>query len=146
MTVTLQKIDGSNFRQIIGLKVKPEQEKFVANNTYSLAQAYAEPRCTPWAIYAGGQPVGFLMTALDDEDDEYWIYRLMIAEGEQGKGYGRAAMEQAIAAIRREHPERRLLYISFEPSNEGAKRLYTSLGFVDDGRVDDGEVIYRLDF
>ena len=144
--VELRKIDEENFRAVISLKVKPGQEKFVANNTYSLAQAYAEPRCEPRAIYAEGKLVGFVMTALDDEDNEYWVYRLMVCAEEQGKGYGRDGLKAAIAAIRRDHPERKVMYISFGPENEAAKKLYLSVGFVDDHRMDDGEAIYRLDF
>ncbi len=145
MPVTLRRIDGSNLHQIIALKVRPEQQAFVASNVYSLAQAYAEPCCEPLAVYAGDTPVGFVMTALDEQDGEYWIYRLMIAESEQGKGYGRAAMAQVIARLRKHHPERKVLYISFEPQNEAARRLYASLGFAPDGRMDDdGEEIYRL--
>jgi len=115
----------------------------VASNVFSLAQAYVQPECTPLAIYADETPVGFALYALDEEDREYWIYRLMIDKDYQGKGYGRQAMELLIAEIQN-IPDRRVLYISFEPENVAAKQLYESLGFVPDNREDEGEIIYRL--
>ena len=45
---------------------------------YSLAQAFVQPECIPLALYAENKPVGFVMYALDEDDHEYWIYRLMI--------------------------------------------------------------------
>ena len=40
--------------------------------------------------------------------------------------------------------EHQRIYISFEPENAIAKALYESLGFVPDGRVLYGEVVYYL--
>ena len=144
--ISLKKVDAYNYVKIIGLKVSPEQENFVASNAFSLAQAYVMPECRPVAIYNGMTPVGFAMYALDKEDGEYWIYRLMIDQQFQKKGYGREALRLLIERVRAEAPERTVLYISFEPENEGARHLYSSLGFVSDGRIVDGEEVYRLDF
>ena len=69
----------------------------------------------------------------------------MIDQKYQSKGYGRLAMQELIKRIsvdQRHH----VLYISFEPENEWAKNLYTSLGFVEDGRMDGDEIVYRLDY
>ena len=123
-----------------------EQRDFVASNTYSLAQAYAQPECVPLALYAENRPVGFAMYCLDRDDHEYWIYRLMIDHRHQGQGYGREAMLLLIDHIRSiAEEEHRYLFISFEPKNKIARQLYESLGFVPDGRVTYGEVVYRLE-
>jgi len=143
--VTLRKIDEYNFAKVIRLEVAKGQENFVTSNAFSLSQAYVMPECRPVAIYNGMTPVGFAMYALDRDEGEYWIYRLMIDKSCQRRGFGRAAMELLIAKIRAEAPERERLFISFEPENEGAKKLYGSLGFVPDGREVDGETVYRLD-
>ena len=37
------------------------------------------------------------------------------------------------------------IYISFDPQNEWARKLYQSLGFVKDDREFEDEIIYRLD-
>ena len=142
--ISLKKVDEYNYAKLIRLEVAPEQRNYVTSNAFSLAQAYVMPECRPVGIYSGLTPVGFAMYALDREDGEYWIYRLMIDARYQRRGYGREAMQMLIGRIKAEAPERTVLYISFEPENEGARRLYTSLGFVADGRIVDGEEVYCL--
>jgi len=144
--VSLVEIDRHNYLSILDLSVSEEQRAFVASNLYSLAQAYAQPECVPLALYAENKPVGFAMYCLDESDREYWIYRLMIDQRYQRRGYGREAMLLLIERIRcllDENHNR--IFISFEPENETAKALYESLGFVPDGRVEYGEVVYRLE-
>ena len=142
--ISLKKVDEYNYGKLIRLEVAPEQKSYVMPNAFSLAQAYVMPECRPVAIYSGLTPVGFAMYALDREDGEYWIYRLMIDAQYQRRGYGREAMRLLIERIKEEAPERTVLYISFEPENEGARHLYSSLGFVPDGRIVDGEEVFRL--
>ena len=142
----LVEIDRHNYLLVLDLSVSAEQKCFVATNQYSLAQAYAQPECIPLALYAENHPVGFAMYCLDEEDHQYWIYRLMIDQRHQGKGYGREAMQLLIERIRGLSDEQHnCIYISFEPENKIAKSLYESLGFVPDGRVLYGEVVYRLE-
>lgn len=144
--VTLVEIDRHNYLSIVDLSVSEEQRSFVASNLYSLAQAYAQPECVPLALYAENRPVGFAMYCLDESDREYWIYRLMIDQRYQRRGYGRTAMLLLIERIRCLLDENhRRIFISFEPENEAAKSLYESLGFEPDGRVEYGEVVYRLE-
>ena len=144
--LSLVEIDRHNYLSILDLGVSEEQRSFVASNTYSLAQAFVQPECVPLALYAENKPVGFAMYCIDESDDEYWIYRLMIDQRHQGRGYGRAAMLLLIDRIRSEMgEERHRIYISFEPENKIAKSLYESLGFVPDGRVEYGEIVYRLE-
>jgi len=141
--IPFKEIDRHNFSEVIGLKVAEQQKSFVAPNVLSLAQAKAYPECICSAIYYCEELVGFSMYCLDQEDQEYWIYRLMIDEKHQSKGYGKAAMERLIAQLQQDQ-EHRVIYLSFEPANEGARKLYEELGFVPDGRVIDGEIVYKL--
>jgi diamine N-acetyltransferase len=61
-------------------------------------------------------------------------------------GYGREAMVHLIDRIHGlSDDEHRRIYISFEPENEIAKSLYESLGFMPDGRILYGEVVYFLE-
>ena len=141
----LVEIDRYNYLPVLDLCVSAEQKAFVATNQYSLAQAYAQPECVPFALYAENRPVGFAMYSLDEDDHQYWIYRLMIDQRYQGVGYGREAMGLLIDRIRGLSDEdHNRIYISFEPENAVAKALYESLGFVPDGRVLYGEVVYYL--
>ncbi|MBR0577332.1 GNAT family N-acetyltransferase [Proteiniclasticum sp. BAD-10] len=143
--IELREVTIENWAKIIRLKPAPEQERFVAANSVSLAQAHFQPECRPLAVYDDDTPVGFIMYCLDPTDKEYWIFRLMIDKNHQSKGYGREAMELLLTLIRQD-PEHHCVYISFEPENDWAKALYTKLGFVPDGRMVDGEVVYRLDY
>lgn len=143
--VVLKEIDRHNFFDVIKLKVSEEQNKFVATNMFSLAQAKAFPECECLAIYHDDELVGFTMYCMDHEDQEYWIYRLMIDAKYQSKGYGKAAMELVIEKIK-EDRQHRVIYISFEPENIWAQQLYEQLGFIADGRVIDGEVVYKLEY
>ncbi|MEG1811278.1 MAG: GNAT family N-acetyltransferase [Clostridia bacterium] len=142
--ITLKPIDRNNFIAILKLSVSVPQQEFVASNSFSLAQSKVQPECVPLAVYDGDVPVGFVMYAMDEDDLEYWIYRVMIDKSCQSRGYGREAMRRLIALIR-EDTAHRIIYISFEPSNSWAMALYESMGFVPDGRIEDGEIVYRLD-
>jgi diamine N-acetyltransferase len=142
----LVEIDRYNFHSVMDLSVSAEQRDFVASNQYSLAQAFVQPECVPLALYAENKPIGFAMYGLDEDDHQYWIYRLMIDGRYQGVGYGREAMRLLIDCIRGlSDEEHTRIYISFEPENEAAKSLYESLGFLPDGRVLYGEVVYMLE-
>ncbi|MBQ4898808.1 GNAT family N-acetyltransferase [Paenibacillus sp. Marseille-P2973] len=143
--IQLKEIDRNNFFDVIKLSVAEEQKDFVATNLFSLAQAKAFPECICLAIYDDDVLVGFTMYCIDEDDHEYWIYRLMIDAKHQSKGYGRAAMELLIDRIK-EDEQHRVIHISFEPNNVQAKHLYEKLGFEADGRVIDGEVVYKLEY
>ncbi len=143
-SVTLRNITSDNWEKIIALKVRDDQKSFVASNLYSLAEAKVFPDCVPLAIYADERPVGFLMYAYENDRREWWIFRLMIAEEDQGKGYGRTAMRLGIERMRT-NPDCDRIFISFEPENSVAEQLYRSLGFVSNHEILGGEVVYRLD-
>jgi len=140
--VNLREINNANFNDVINLSVFEEQKEFVASNTYSLAQAKVYPECKPLAIYNDDTLVGFVMYGTDsDDNNENWISRLMIDRKYQKMGYGKAAMECVMSIIMsdKEHDK---VYISFEPENTGAKILYEQFGFIPDGRVLEGEIVY----
>jgi diamine N-acetyltransferase len=143
--IYLRDITKSNWYQIINLKTTEEQEHYVASNVFSLAQAYCEPECKPFAIYKDFIPVGFCMYCMDEIDNEYWIYRLMIDGRFQSKGYGREAMKLLLDKIKEDN-EHHVVYISFEPENIRAKALYESLGFIQDGRIIEEEIVYKYEY
>lgn len=141
--IQLKPVDRDNFKAVLKLSVSEDQKRFVASNAFSLAQAYAQPECTPLAVYSDDELVGFVMYAMDTDDKEYCIYRVMIAVEHQGKGYGRAAMARLIEHIR-EDRSHHVIYISFVPENAPTRTLYESLGFRPDGRIIEGEVVMML--
>ena len=143
MKITLREINKDNFRQCIKLETFEEQKNFVASNVFSIAQSKVEPYLLPLAIYHDEEAVGFIMYGPDPEEDCYCVARLMIDKNHQGKGYGRAAMLEAIRRMRAE-PDCHEIALSFEPENTGAEKLYESLGFKKTGEVIEGEVVMRL--
>ena len=76
--MNLCRVDRDNFWSITALSVSEDQKGWIASNTLSLAQAYAQLECVPLALYEEKDLVGFAMYALDHKDKEYWIYRLMV--------------------------------------------------------------------
>jgi len=58
-TVSLRVISDDNVRDVIGLSVSSEQERLVAPNAVSMAEAFATTKVWVRAIYADDTPVGF---------------------------------------------------------------------------------------
>ena len=143
LPVSLRDITGDNFEDVIRLKVRDDQTGFVASNVYSLAESKIFPDLIPLAIYAGEKLVGFTMYGAWPERKEYWIMRLMISAEEQGKGYGRASMQQVIERLR-SFSGCDKIKISYEPHNLCAKGLYASLGFAVTGEMLEEEEVACL--
>ena len=143
--VTLREVTKETFRAIAALSVGDDQKGFVANNAFSMAEASFEEEAWYRAIYAGDTPVGFAMLFENFEKGEYGVWRFMIDKEHQGKGYGRAALQLLIDRVKG-HPNAKAMELSVVPENAGAIKLYTSMGFVDTGRVEWNENVYELVF
>jgi len=142
LPVTLEAVTQDNHAAILALELLPHQQDFVAGNGESLEETAEDVEAIPRAIVADGHVVGFLMYSAPDE--EATIYRLMIDRREQGRGYGRAAVEAVLREIARLRHVRSVS-ICYEPENDAARRLYASLGFAETGLDEDGEMIARLE-
>jgi diamine N-acetyltransferase len=101
VTIALREVTKDNLRDILELKVAPEQERFVAPNAASIAQAYFD-RQVAWfrAIYTDDTPVGFVMLYDDAAEQKYHLWRFMVDHRFQGQGYGAEALNQVIAYVR----------------------------------------------
>jgi len=144
MNVSLREITPQNFRQCIDLKVADGQEKFVAANVMSIAQAKIYPTAIPLAVYHKDEMVGFAMFGFDEDEKHFYLGRLMIDEKYQGKGYGKAATLAVIGRMK-QIEDCREIYLSFVAENTGAEKLYSSVGFERTGKVsEDGEVIMKF--
>lgn len=143
--VSLKIVDENNFRTIIGMKLNEEQSKYVASNVYSLAQAWLYPEVAkPYAIYNDEEVIGFMMLDWDEKERECSIWRFMIANKQQGKGYGRKALEYALNIIK-EAEKFDYVFLDYVPGNVVGKHLYESMGFKETGEVDEGEIVMKLD-
>ena len=115
----------------------------MARNDESLIHAYialsqGEITPYPFGIYLGKKPIGFVMIGYNGYEegepefmkDTYFIWRLMIDKRYQGNGYGREAMNLALDFIRTlPCGPSDICWLSCQPENEGARKLYQSLGF-----------------
>jgi diamine N-acetyltransferase len=149
MLVSLREIDASTVRAITNLAVTPDQQGFVASNAVSLAEALFSPEAWYRAIYLAGDPVGFVM--LYDETlrkpppeiPQIALWRFMIDARFQGRGVGKAALEQVIAHVRAKRAVS-LLTVSYVPGPGCPEPFYLGCGFRHTGQVDDGEIVLEL--
>lgn len=147
-TISLRPITRENWRECARLDVAPDQQSFVAPNSRSLLQyLYQDPTDTfePFGIYAGETMVGFMMYGMGEFGGltGWEIWRLMIDQRYQKKGYGRQALQLSIDLMR-ERLQVNELYIMFELGNDVARDLYASVGFQDTGIIDGDEHVYKL--
>src|SRR6185437_8685018 len=96
----LKAITKDNWIKAISLRVREDQVNFIASNVFSLAQLNFLENFHAKGIYLGEEMIGFTLYGLDEEDHEYWIYRMMIDQKHQGKGFGKAAIRLVIDDIR----------------------------------------------
>ncbi len=147
----IRPVTKDNWRELIKLQVREDQKHFVASNLYSIAQAQfgdeyeGHWNLHPFGIYDGSVSVGFLMYGLNFEHpkQQAFIQRLMVDEKFQGKGYGKFGMEWMLELFRADERIKEV-GISYEPENEGARKLYASLGFAETGEIVDGETLAVL--
>lgn len=142
----IRPVTKDNWETLIDLKVRDDQKNFVASNLYSIAQSqFGDEFEGHWdlfayGIYDGDTPVGFLMYGFNfsHPSQQAYIQRLMVDEKFQGKGYGRFGMEKMLEIFRADERVKEVS-ISYEPENDVARKLYASLGFVETGRIIEGE-------
>jgi diamine N-acetyltransferase len=144
MPLRLEPISSDNVLDACALKVEPEQEQVVAPVAVSLAEAYTQPGTAwPRLVYDGEQLVGFIMGAFDPGNPidffRCGIWRLNIAAGHQGAGYGRFAVEQVLnEARRRGHTRATVLWV---PHTHGPEQFYLRLGFTPTGQTFHGQTV-----
>ncbi len=142
--VFLKEITEETVLDFFKLKVSKSQDKFVAPNAVSIAQAYFSDKAWFRGIYADDTPVGFIMVSIDEEKEEYFLWRLLIGEKFQKKGYGKKAVLLLIDFLKSEYSAKKLL-VSCVPEEGGPEPFYAKLGFIPTGEYDDDEKIMELD-
>jgi GNAT superfamily N-acetyltransferase len=146
MKITLREITAENWQKAIQLKVSENQQNFVASNLYSLAQVQFLPEFKAMGVYVEEEMVGFTMYGIDADDGNYWIYRLMIDEKSQGKGFGKAALNEVVEDIRNTNSTGiPYVVLGFEPKNHLAKKMYEKAGFIETEMASWGEQLARLE-
>ncbi|MFP5343277.1 MAG: GNAT family N-acetyltransferase [Candidatus Limnocylindria bacterium] len=141
--IELREITADLVRAVCILHVAPDQRSFVAPNAVSFAEAMFEPRAWFRAVVADDVPVGFVMLSIDRETPEYYLWRFMIDQRYQGRGYGRAALTLVIDHVR-SLPGASELLVSWMPGPGGPEPFYRGFGFEPTGEMDGDEVVARL--
>ncbi len=141
--IHLEKLTWDTVDDVLKLRVSKDQKEFVARNSDSIIDAYFAlteegKNVFTFGIYNGKKAVGFLMIGyncvwrekLDFAKNSYYIWRFMIDKRYQGNGYGREALKLAIDFVRTAPcGAAESCWLSYEPENEAARKLYLSSGF-----------------
>ncbi|MGW1667777.1 GNAT family N-acetyltransferase [Streptomyces sp. NPDC002324] len=151
-TPRLEPITPANLKAAFAVRIRPDQEHLVEPVAQSLAEAYVHPGAAwPRLIRDGDRVVGFLMAFLDIDwkgdgsgtDVRSGLWRLNIAAEEQGRGYGRFAVESVAAEIRRRGGSR--LHVTWHPGPDGPEAFYLGLGFRTTGETSGDQAVGVLE-
>ena len=153
--LTLRDIDEHNWREVTRLRVHEKQHGNLATNAMSLLESHYSDDAWVRAVYADSETmVGFLMMAIWDPTEAYYIWRFMIDHRFQGLGYGRRVVAMAIAHIREHNPRATVLGVMSTPpeGKDGVRPedspflFYERLGFWQVEPPDeDGEIMMHFD-
>ena len=148
--VSLREITDENRDAVSALRVGQGQERFVSSVVESLEEAAATPQAAPWyrAVYADEEPVGFVMLSWNVTPapgilGPYFLWRLLIDEHQQRRGFGREALVQIVDLVRADGATE--LLTSYHPGDGEPWPFYQRFGFEPTGHVDEGEIVLRLD-
>ena len=151
-SIELREITDANRDAVAALDAGPAQGRFVSSVADSIAEAHETPEGNPWyrAAYVDNEPVGFVMLSWNvtprppDIIGPWFLWKLIVDERHQGRGIGRAILEEVVRLIRTEGATE--LFTSHVVADGGPDGFYERLGFVPTGAYDpDGERILRLD-
>lgn len=141
--VKLVELTMANFDECVNLQVDDSQKGFVASNSYSISEAFADKVSEPHAIYANDVMVGFIMYDYDPGKETGFISRLMIDKRYQKNGYACEAMQMVIEMFKNIQ-ECKYIQLSYNSKNDRAARFYEKLGFIKTGEISNGEIVCKI--
>ncbi|NJM82742.1 MAG: GNAT family N-acetyltransferase [Tabrizicola sp.] len=151
MMLERREVTRDTLHDLIRLSVRDDQPGLVTPNVVTLAEAPYETGSRVWGLWAGTRAVGLMaMVHPDlyrwhepgDDTEAAYLWRLMIDRAEQGKGYGRAALEQAVEVAREWDLPRVTAGVTDAPHSKLG--FYEHFGFRRTGRIVGGEVEISL--
>jgi diamine N-acetyltransferase len=140
---------------VMALRLGPGQDQYLDSMEEILEEADREQRAMPrqWAVHDAetGELVGFTMISdgipqpMDDDlVGPYYLWKLLIDEPFQRRGYGAATID-AVVAYLGTRPGADVLYTSCADGAGSPRGFYLRYGFADTGRVIWGENVLALD-
>jgi diamine N-acetyltransferase len=140
-SVVLREVTAENVRSLCELKLAEGQERYVAPSSYTVAEAAYDADSWLRAIYHGDSVVGVLdLTSSDGDRSRPRLVRLLVDRDHQRQGVGRAAIEQLVDHVR-SVAGATVLETSCVPGPASPRDFYLKLGFVETGRVEQGEQV-----
>ena len=136
MTISVRPVTKDDLAALFDLWPTDAQRRFVAPNAVTVAEAAYDAAAHAFVIWADKVRVGLIglvdMTEVDDAEPEdepqsILIWRLMIGEEHQQKGYGTAAIDWAFGWARARGRDR--MSIEVVETNAVAIALYERMGF-----------------
>ena len=136
---------------LIRLSVREDQHGLVTPNVVTLAEVPFETGARVWGLWVGDRAVGLMaMVHPDlyrwhspgDDTEAAYLWRLMIDGAEQGKGYGRAALDMVVAVAREWELPRVTAGVADVPGSQVG--FYEHFGFRRTGRIVGGEMEISL--
>ena len=142
--VELREITKENYEECLHLNVADSQKDFVSSTVHSLAQAWIYyDTAFPFAIYADGIMVGFIMLGYYEAEEYYTLWKFMIDEKYQNKGYGKKALKLGIDYLVNCFKVKEV-YTAYYATNRIARDLYASIGFCETGEIVGNEIGMKL--
>lgn len=148
MILGAQEVTFFNLSALMKLKVRSDQEHLVAPNSVTIAQFNYEPAGWVRGLYDDDEPVGLIAMVTPhiespsfeegDPTDAAYLWRLMIADDHQGKGYGTQAMQIAFQQTHKWGFDK--LNTSCVQGKNSPVAFYEALGLVRTGRTVHDEI------
>jgi diamine N-acetyltransferase len=141
---------------VLDVRRGPGQDRFVATVQESFDDAIRDAHANPrvWAVTDGDEVVGFAMISDGIPADRlaadpellgpYFLWRLLIDERRQRRGYGTATLDAVVDYVR-SRPGGETLHTSCTLDPGTPLPFYERYGFVSEDRFVDGELVLRLD-
>ena len=150
--VSLHEITSANRAAVEALTVTAVQAEYVTGVAESLVEAAETPDACPWyrAVYTDDRPVGFVMISdgITVVNPAYlgphFLWRLLIDQRYQGRGYGSAALRLVVEYVRT-RPGARVLLSSMVQGPASPIGFYLRQGFRATGEAHEDELVLELD-
>lgn len=114
-------------------------------NAISIAKAKYDPEMYPNAIYNNNTLIGFFIyQRTEHQADTATIYRFMVDDRFQQKGFEEQALEHILRGLKIQGVKKVILMI--DDVNDNAKNLYLSFGFHFTGGIDKTKCCYELEW
>lgn len=149
--IHLVDVNEENWIDIVRLKVRDEQQKYLDHPVGIIARGYIYRNCNArvFGIADNSQMIGVaLVRDFTEEPINYDLQQFMIDQRFQNKGYGTEALRLILSFLKQ---ERRYHSVEVCVNREDvmALHVYEKVGFVDSGYIDDDlpnclNLIYHL--